>query len=142
MKILNYKLYYFLGVGGIGMSALARYFNHYKKKVCGYDKTQTTLTQQLQNEGIDCQYEENVDKLMSLLSNYNKEEVLIIYTPAVPKDHKEYIYLSQNNYTLLKRSQVLGEITKQFKTIAIAGTHGKTTTTTLVTHLLKSGGLN
>jgi UDP-N-acetylmuramate--alanine ligase len=142
MKILNYKLYYFLGVGGIGMSALARYFNHYKKKVCGYDKTLTTLTGQLQNEGIDCHYEENIENLISVLSNYTKEEVLIVYTPAVPKDHKEYVYLVQNNYSLLKRSQVLGEITKQFKTIAIAGTHGKTTTTTLVTHLLKSAGLN
>lgn len=142
MNILNYKLYYFLGVGGIGMSALARFFNHYEKKVSGYDKTSSDLCKQLVTEGISCHYEENVDALKKLLENYKKEEVLIVYTPAVPKDHLEYQYLLQNDYTILKRSQVLGEITKQFKTIAIAGTHGKTTTTTLVTHLLKSAGIN
>ncbi|MCC6371659.1 MAG: UDP-N-acetylmuramate--L-alanine ligase [Bacteroidia bacterium] len=142
MNVLNYKLYYFLGVGGIGMSALARYFNHYKKKVSGYDKTTTVLTKQLEAEGIDCHYTEEVAHLTELLSQYKKEEVLVVYTPAVPKDHAEYLFLLENNYTILKRSQVLGEITKQFRTIAIAGTHGKTTTTTLVTHLLKSAGLN
>lgn len=142
MNILNYKLYYFLGVGGIGMSALARFFNHYKKEVIGYDKTATNLTNALQDEGIPCHFDENVSALESILSSYKKEEVLVVYTPAVPKEHGEYQYLLTNNYTILKRSVVLGEITKQFKTIAIAGTHGKTTTTTLVTHLLKSGGIN
>jgi UDP-N-acetylmuramate--alanine ligase len=142
MNILNYKLYYFLGIGGIGMSALARYFNHYQKKVIGYDKTATRLTAQLEEEGIKCHFEENVNLLQEILSGYKKEEVLIIYTPAVPKEHAEYQFLLNNNYQILKRSQVLGEITKQFKTIAIAGTHGKTTTTTLVTHLLKSAGIN
>jgi len=142
MNILNYKLYYFLGVGGIGMSALARFFNHYEKKVTGYDKTATTLTAQLQQEGIACHFEENTALLEKLLSEYKKEEVLVVYTPAVPKEHAEYQFLLSNNYTILKRSQVLGEITRQFKTIAIAGTHGKTTTTTLVTHLLKSAGIN
>lgn len=142
MKILDYKLYYFLGVGGIGMSALARYFNHYKKKVIGYDKTSTALTTQLEEEGISCHFKEDIFLLKDILQLFKKEEVLIVYTPAVPIDHSEYQYLLQNNYTILKRSQVLGEITKQFKTIAIAGTHGKTTTTTLVTHLLKSAGIN
>ena len=142
MNILNYKLYYFLGVGGIGMSALARFFNHYKKTVYGYDKTQTHLTNQLQQEGIGCHFEENEPKLIELLKNYSKDEILIVYTPAVPKEHREYQYLLENNYTILKRSQVLGQISKQFKTIAIAGTHGKTTTTTLVTHLLKTAGIN
>jgi UDP-N-acetylmuramate--alanine ligase len=142
MNILNYKLYYFLGVGGIGMSALARFFNHYQKKVAGYDKTESELCKLLAKEGISINYQEDVKGLSELLSMYKKEEVLIVYTPAVPKDHLEYIYLLENNFTILKRSQVLGEITKQFKTIAIAGTHGKTTTTTLVTHLLKSAGLN
>ncbi len=142
MKILDYKLYYFLGVGGIGMSALARYFNHYGKSVSGYDKTKTLLTSQLEEENIACHYEENVELLKSILKNYNKEEILIIFTPAVPLDHTEYLYLKENNYTILKRSQVLGEITKQFKTIAIAGTHGKTTTTTMVSHLLKNSGIN
>ncbi len=142
MNILNYKLYYFLGIGGIGMSALARFFNHYKKEVLGYDKTATNLTDQLQDEGIPCHFDDNVTALESILSQYKKEEVLVVYTPAVPKEHGEYQFLLRNNYTILKRSVVLGELTKQFKTIAIAGTHGKTTTTTLVTHLLKSGGIN
>ncbi len=142
MNILNYKLYYFLGVGGIGMSALARFFNHYKKEVIGYDKTATDLTNQLQEEGIPCHFDDNVAALESILASYSKDEVLVIYTPAVPKEHNEYQFLLRNNYTVLKRSVVLGEITKQFKTIAIAGTHGKTTTTTLVTHLLKSAGIN
>ncbi len=142
MNILNYKLYYFLGVGGIGMSALARFFNHYKKEVIGYDKTATVLTNQLQDEGIPCHFDDNVAALESILASYSKDEVLVIYTPAVPKEHNEYQFLLRNNYTVLKRSVVLGEITKQFKTIAIAGTHGKTTTTTLVTHLLKSAGIN
>jgi len=142
MNILNYKLYYFLGVGGIGMSALARFFNHYKKEVIGYDKTATDLTNQLQDEGIPCHFDDNVAALESILASYSKDEVLVIYTPAVPKEHNEYQFLLRNNYTVLKRSVVLGEITKQFKTIAIAGTHGKTTTTTLVTHLLKSAGIN
>ncbi len=142
MNILNYKLYYFLGVGGIGMSALARYFNHYEKKIYGYDKTSSTLTQDLEKEGIACHFSEDLTVLKKSLSAYLKEEILIIYTPAIPEDNTEYQFLLQNKYTILKRSQVLGEITKQFKTIAIAGTHGKTTTTTLVTHLLKSAGFN
>ncbi len=142
MNILNYKLYYFLGVGGIGMSALARFFNHYQKKVAGYDKTESDLCKQLQEEGMDCHYDENVTTLETLLASYKKEEVLIVYTPAVPKEHSEYQYLLAKGYLVLKRAQVLGEITRKFKTIAIAGTHGKTTTTTLVTHLLKSAGIN
>lgn len=142
MNILNYKAYYFLGVGGIGMSALARFFNHYQKKVSGYDKTSSDLCKKLEQEGIDCHYEENVSKLQTFLAEYTPHEVLIVYTPAVPKEHAEYQYLLNTGYTILKRSQVLGEITRQFKTIAIAGTHGKTTTTTLVTHLLKSAGIN
>ena len=142
MNILNYKLYYFLGVGGIGMSALARFFNHYEKHVFGYDKISSVLCKQLEGEGIACHYDEDVKNLESILVNYKKEEVLIVYTPAVPKEHLEYQYLLNEGYLILKRSQVLGEITRQFKTIAIAGTHGKTTTTTLVTHLLKSAGIN
>lgn len=142
MSVLNYKMYYFLGVGGIGMSALARYFNHYGKKVYGYDKTQTVLTGQLQAEGIESHFEDDVARLKIILSDYSKEEILVVYTPAVPKDHNELLFLQNNNYKILKRSQVLGQITEQFKTIAIAGTHGKTTTTTLVTHLLKSAGIN
>jgi len=142
MNILNYKLYYFLGVGGIGMSALARFFNHYHKDIFGYDRTSSVLCKQLEDEGITCHYDEDIKSLEAILINYKKEEVLVIYTPAVPKEHLEYQYLLNGGYLILKRSQVLGEITRQFKTIAIAGTHGKTTTTTLVTHLLKSAGIN
>ena len=142
MRIFNYKMLYFLGVGGIGMSALARYFNHYKIKVAGYDKTETVLTKELVKEGIEIHYSEDVDLLKKHLAGLNKEEVLIVYTPAVPKEHKEYVYLLENNYTIKKRAEVLGDITKEYKTIAIAGTHGKTTTSSLVAHIIKQAGYN
>ena len=142
MRIFNYKMIYFLGVGGIGMSALARYFNHYKIKVAGYDKTETVLTKELVKEGIEIHYSEDVDLLKKHLAGLNKEEVLIVYTPAVPKEHKEYVYLLENNYTIKKRAEVLGDITKEYKTIAIAGTHGKTTTSSLVAHIIKQAGYN
>lgn len=142
MNILNYRVYYFLGVGGIGMSALARYFRHYHKAVFGYDKTATPLSREIEREGIFCHYEENVKGLQIVLSKYEKEEVLVVYTPAVPQENAEYQWLLENGYTIMKRAQVLGEITKQFRTIAIAGTHGKTTTTTLVTHILRTAGIN
>lgn len=142
MNILNYKLYYFLGVGGIGMSALARYFNHYGKTVAGYDKTRSALCIELEQEHIDIHYQENAEALQKLFSSYSPEDILVIYTPAVPKDHQEFVFVSENNYHQQKRSQVLGEITRQFRTIAIAGTHGKTTTTTLITHILKTAGID
>ncbi len=142
MNILDYKLYYFLGAGGIGMSALARYFNHYGKTVYGYDKTETTLTAQLQQEGIHLHFDEDKTLVKKIISGYLPAEILIIYTPAVPKEHAEFVYLQNKGYNLQKRAWVLGEITKQFKTIAIAGTHGKTTTTTIVTHILKTAGIN
>ncbi len=142
MNVLNYKLYYFLGIGGIGMSALARFFKHHEKEIKGYDKTSTSLTNELEKEGIPCHFEEKVEDLKSFLENYKKEEVLVVYTPAIPNSNSELIYLKESGYSLLKRSVVLGEITKHYKTIAIAGTHGKTTTTTLLTHLLHCAGLN
>ncbi|HQQ93691.1 MAG TPA: UDP-N-acetylmuramate--L-alanine ligase [Bacteroidia bacterium] len=142
MSILDHKLYYFLGIGGIGMSALARFFKHHGKDVRGYDKTRTPLCIELENEGISCHYEENAESLETLLALYRKEEVLVVYTPAVPVHHSEYRYFGEKGYRILKRSVVLGEITRQYKTIAVAGTHGKTTTTTLITHLLHSAGLN
>lgn len=142
MNILDYKLYYFLGVGGIGMSALARYFNHYGKTVYGYDKTQTALTKELETEGISIHYHEDEAFVKELFAKYKQEEILVIYTPAVPKEHAEFVYIQNNQFNLQKRAWVLGEITKQFKTIAIAGTHGKTTTTTLVTHILKTAGVD
>ncbi len=108
MTILNYKLYYFLGVGGIGMSALARYFNHYGKTVYGYDKTKTTLCAELESEGITIHYDEKEEFIKELFSKYNKEDILVIYTPAVPKEHKEFVYIENNGFNLKKRSWVLG----------------------------------
>ncbi len=124
---------YFLGIGGIGMSALARYFNVKGVVVSGYDKTETTLTKQLATEGIAVHYEDNIEFI-------DKAAELIVYTPAVPKDHKELNYLLQNNYTLVKRSEVLGAITNSTYNICIGGTHGKTTTSTMVAHILRHSG--
>ncbi len=121
---------YFLGIGGIGMSALARYFKSIGAVVSGYDKTETALTQLLTAEGIKIHYEDNIE----LVDKYAQ---IVIYTPAVPKDHKEYNYFLQNNYTVVKRSDVLGAITNDSFNICIAGTHGKTTTSTMVGHILR-----
>lgn len=142
MKLSDHKLIYFLGIGGIGMSALARYFSHYKMHVAGYDKTPTALTAELQDEGIEVHYDANPDYLEYLLAGYRKEEVLVVYTPAVSREHEEYIYLQKHGYAIKKRAEVLGDITRDFRTIAVAGTHGKTTTSSLVAHILKTAGFN
>ena len=124
---------FFLGIGGIGMSALARYFNSKGCKVSGYDKTQTALTQQLEEEGMQIHYEDNVTLI-------DKNAKLVVYTPAIPAGHTELNYYRQNNYTLLKRSDVLGMITKNNFNICVAGTHGKTTTSAMVAHILRDSG--
>jgi UDP-N-acetylmuramate--alanine ligase len=142
MKILDYRLYYFLGIGGIGMSALARFFNHYGKPVFGYDRAESDLTLTMESEGITCFFDENVDRLKTIIGSYNPQEILIVYTPAVPADHAELTYLRGKGFEIRKRAEVLGDISGNFKTIAIAGTHGKTTTTTMVTHLLRVAGMN
>ena len=121
---------YFLGIGGIGMSALARYFQSQGVKVSGYDKTETILTRQLSAEGIAIHYEDKIEWI-------NKDAQLVIYTPAVPKDSIELNFYQQNNYTVVKRSEVLGAITNAAFNICIAGTHGKTTTSTMVGHILR-----
>ena len=121
---------FFLGIGGIGMSALARYFNSIGVAVSGYDKTETTLCKQLAAEGISIHYEDNI-KLI------DKNAQLVIYTPAVPKDHKELNYYLQNGFTVTKRSDVLGAITASGFNICVAGTHGKTTTSTMLAHILR-----
>ncbi len=121
---------YFLGIGGIGMSALARYFNSRGVKVSGYDKTETVLTRQLITEGIDIHYEDNVNLL-------DRNAAFVVYTPAVPADHLEYNFLLNNRYSLLKRSEVLGMITKSSFNICVAGTHGKTTTSSMIAHILR-----
>ncbi|MEO6253718.1 MAG: Mur ligase family protein, partial [Ferruginibacter sp.] len=124
---------YFLGIGGIGMSALARYFKSNGVTVSGYDKTETVLTNKLVEEGIAVHYDDNIEFI-------DKGAALVIYTPAVPKDHKELNYFLENNYELVKRSEVLGAITNSSFNICIAGTHGKTTTSTMVAHILRHSG--
>ncbi len=136
----QYKNIYFLGIGGIGMSALARWFKVQGYHVGGYDKTRSTLTDQLVAEGIDVHYDDKVGRIPTIF--YKKEETLVIYTPAVPKDNIEVQYFEGHNYNMLKRAQVLGLITQNYPTIGVAGTHGKTTTTTMVTQLLRHAEVN
>ncbi|MFN5885212.1 MAG: Mur ligase domain-containing protein, partial [Bacteroidota bacterium] len=119
------KQAYFLGIGGIGMSAIARYFHSMGIQVLGYDRTETSLTKELIAEGIAVHYEDLGENLQAL--QLNKENCLVVLTPAVPKDHREWNWLQQQGYTILKRSQVLGIITDAYQTIGVAGTHGKTT---------------
>jgi UDP-N-acetylmuramate--alanine ligase len=131
---------YLLGIGGIGMSALARYFNAMGKAVSGYDKTRTALTDELAAEGIDIHFTEDVAKLRAL--GLTPENTLVIYTPAVPKSHSEYIYFTAEGFGIKKRSEVLGQITENSFTVAVAGTHGKTTTSSLIAHILRSSGVD
>ncbi|MCX8080739.1 MAG: UDP-N-acetylmuramate--L-alanine ligase [Bacteroidia bacterium] len=135
-----YRMAYFIGLGGIGMSALAQFFKKAGMHVEGYDKTPSSVTDRLQSMGIPCRFEEDLEYLQEILKSYSKNEILIIYTPAVPKTHLEYQWLIHNGYIIRKRAEILGEISRFFPTIAIAGTHGKTSTTTFVTHLLKTAG--
>jgi UDP-N-acetylmuramate--alanine ligase len=132
---------YFIGIGGIGMSAIARWFHHNGVKVAGYDKTPSPLTERLQQEGIDVVFDESVDALPDFVKEKD-EKVLLVYTPAIPAKHKAFSYLKENAFKLYKRSEVLGEITKGLFTIAVAGTHGKTTTSSMVAHILKHSGEN
>ncbi len=130
---------YFIGVGGIGMSALARYFNTKGWKVAGYDKTKTALTEVLESEGIKVHYE---DLGKNIPEEYrNTEKTLVIYTPAIPKDMGELAYVQENEYQVFKRAEVLGMITRDSKALGVAGTHGKTTTSTLLAHILNVSAL-
>jgi UDP-N-acetylmuramate--alanine ligase len=133
MEIQDIKRIYFLGIGGIGMSALARYFKERGVYVSGYDKTETALTKKLAAEGIAIHFEDSIEFI-------DKGADLVVYTPAIPKDHKELNYFLQNNYPMAKRSEVLGAITNSTYNICIAGTHGKTTTSTMVAHILRYSG--
>ncbi len=133
MEVRNIKTVYFIGIGGIGMSALARYFHFHGKEVSGYDKTPTALTQQLESEGIAIHYEEDTSRIP-------KDPDLVVYTPAVPAAHKELVYYQQQKKTLMKRSEVLGLITNSSFNICVAGTHGKTTITTMIAHILRHSG--
>jgi UDP-N-acetylmuramate--alanine ligase len=134
MNINNIHNVYLIGIGGIGMSALARYFVANGKIVAGYDKTKTDITEALVDLGVKVHFEDSVNNITAPF--LNAETTLVIYTPAVPKDHKELNYFKNNNYEVLKRSTVLGEITKNTFCLAVAGTHGKTTTTSILGHLL------
>lgn len=132
----QYDNIYFLGVGGIGMSALARWFRKKGLQVSGYDRTPTALTEELDREGVAIHFDDKVELIPQAVVD-NKEGTLVIYTPAIPKDHLEHKYLKDRGYTILKRSEVLGLITKDYRTVAVAGTHGKTTTSSMIAHMLK-----
>ena len=124
---------YFIGIGGIGMSAIARYFHSKGAKVSGYDRAETELTKGLVAEGIEVHYNEDVERIP-------KDADIIVYTPAIPKEHKELVYYQSNGYKVVKRSDILQLITASSFNICVAGTHGKTTTTSMIAHLLRDSG--
>ena len=133
-ELEKYREFYFLGVGGIGMSALARYFNGEKYKVHGYDSTKTTLTNQLEKEGISIHFHDLGAEVLNLVDR--RENTLVVFTPAIPIKLKELQVLKENDYRLIKRAELLGYITRKTKSLAVAGTHGKTTTSCMLAHLL------
>ena len=126
---------YFIGIGGIGMSAIARYYNAKGYKVSGYDKTPSPLTHALESEGIDVHYTDDISYIPT-----DVENTLVVYTPAIPKDMGELVYVQEHGYRVIKRSRMLGEIAQGQRCMAVAGTHGKTTTSTLVSHLFTASG--
>ncbi len=134
MNINSIKSVYFIGAGGIGMSALVRYFLSKGKKVGGYDRTPSDLTEKLIEEGADIHYEENIEFIPEECKS--KDSTLVIFTPAISQEHKELVYFKENGFEILKRAQVLGMITHTEKGLCVAGTHGKTTTSTMTAHLL------
>jgi UDP-N-acetylmuramate--alanine ligase len=129
-----YENYYFLGIGGIGMSAIARYFKHNGRNVSGYDRTPSPLTAKLEQEGIEVHYEDRPD-----LIPFDIDNTFVIYTPAIPEDLEEFKYVKEKGYAMCKRSKALGQITAGKDCLAVAGTHGKTTTSTLLAHILTTG---
>ena len=130
-----YKHIYFIGIGGIGMSAIARFYNRKGYEVRGYDKTPSPLTTALESEGISIHYEDNTDYIPKEV-----ESTLVVYTPAIPKDMGELVYVQEHGYRVIKRSRMLGEIARGQRCMAVAGTHGKTTTSTLVSHIFTYSG--
>lgn len=139
MNLNQIKNVYFIGIGGIGMSALARYFKNIGKTVSGYDKTPTTLTNELILEGIQIHFEDDTN---AIPSDYIVENTLVIVTPAVPVSHSEWNYFIEKGYVIKKRAEVLGIITKDTFCFAVAGTHGKTTTSSILGHILYQSGLD
>jgi len=136
----NYSNIYFLGIGGIGMSALARWFKANGFHVGGYDKTPSALTLELEAEGMDIHYDDKVGRIPTAF--YQKASTLVVLTPAIPKDNIELVYFTSEKYEIQKRSQVLGLLTAGMTTVAISGTHGKTTTSSMTAHVLKNSGLD
>lgn len=131
---------YFVGIGGIGMSAIANYFKSNGKNVAGYDRVSTKITGSLQQMGIAVHFEDSVDLIPSEFKN--SQDTIVVYTPAIPKNNLELNYLRENHFTVLKRSEILGLITESTFCLAVAGTHGKTTTSTILGHILKVAGVN
>lgn len=140
MEIKDIQSVYFVGAGGIGMSAIARYFISRGMVVAGYDKTPSDLTRQLEKEGMLIHYEENVDMIPQACRQ--KESCLVIYTPAIPAEHKELQYFRKEGFEIQKRAQVLGTLTKEHKGLCVAGTHGKTTTSTMCAHIMHQSHLD
>ena len=138
MRLSAINKVYFIGIGGIGMSALARYFVANGKSVSGYDKTPSDITKALQDLGVYIHFNDDIINIDPKF--LNKDDTLVVYTPAIPKSHSELHYFKTNGFNVHKRSVVLGEITKQTKCLAVAGTHGKTTTTSILGHLLQVCG--
>jgi len=140
MNLDLYKHIYLIGVGGIGMSALARYFNSTGKMVYGYDKVKSELCIELETEGINIHYSDDVHEIPEPIKNAGFNDILVIYTPAISSDNKELSFFTNKGFKVYKRAEVLGMISKQSFTIAVAGTHGKTTTSTILAHILKQAG--
>ena len=140
MEIKDIKAVYFVGAGGIGMSAIARYFISRGLVVAGYDKTPSDLTRQLEKEGMLIHYEENIDAIPAACKQ--PESCLIIYTPAIPAEHQELQFFRQHGFEIQKRAQVLGTLTREHKGLCVAGTHGKTTTSTMCAHIMHQSHLN
>lgn len=140
MELKDIKAVYFIGAGGIGMSAIARYFINRGFVVAGYDKTPSDLTHQLEKEGMLIHYEENLDEIPHACRK--KDSCLVIYTPAIPASHKELQYFQENGFEVVKRAQVLGTLTRTHKGLCFAGTHGKTTTSTMCAHIMHQSHLD
>ena len=134
MELKDIKAVYFVGAGGIGMSAIARYFLNKKLVVAGYDKTPSHLTHDLEKEGMLIHYEENTDLIPEACKD--SKTTLVIFTPAIPAEHKELVYFHENGFTIEKRAQVLGTLTRTHKGLCVAGTHGKTSTSTMCAHIM------
>ena len=140
MNIDLYKHIYLIGVGGIGMSALARYFNAHSKQVCGYDKVQSDLCNKLESEGVKIHYNDAIESIPQYIQEATYNEILVIYTPAISEESIILNYFKDKGFKLHKRAEVLGMISKESFTIAVAGTHGKTTTSAILAHVLNHAG--